>query len=355
METELFYCAAGNARLAQIAIDHGLSYGAQLPAKNVYHKVEFADQNPNNTPPMHEYMQALAHHQPRLATVMDWAREDQFNEVMAWAECASQYVSEAVIIIPKVIGGIARLPEIINGKQVRLGFSVPTSHGSTPVPTWEFGGRPVHLLGGSPKGQIKLTQYLNVASADGNYLNKTSSLNRVTLFNNHNAQLKDFQQYQGRDSNYLTFELSIKNQVANWAGCFAPLRYALMSDLGQIMAIANSYKKELGFVRRVAIQEAIAKNEVLVALYSGQVVGFCKFHKRKDGIHTIYELAVSKHHQGQKIGAGLLAAIPRPRQLKTTLDNQQAIGFYHNHLVFKGIEQGKKRPLVLFGDLLINH
>ncbi len=354
MATELFYCAAGNARLAQIAISHGMSYGAQLPAQNVYFPVQFADQDWKK-PDRARYMQALAQHKPRLATVLDLEHEHQLEQVLAWAEEASQHVSEAVIIIPKVMSIIPRLPHTLNGKQVRLGYSVPTKYGGTSVPTWEFGNRPVHLLGGSPKAQIKLTHYLNVASADGNYIAKLATNFNKAWTLRGDVALSEFQAPTPNDAPYLAFELSVKNLLASWEGCHAQIRYARFDDVQSIMAIAKQYKTELGFVRKVAIEEAITKGEVIIALNSGRVVGFCNFHKRKDGIHTIYELAVDKYSQGQRIGAGLLAAIPRPRQLKTTLDNNQAIGFYHNHLVFKGIEQGKKRPLVLFGDLLINY
>lgn len=166
---ELIYCANGNGRFAQIAIDAGFTYGAQLPG-TVYHPPEFADQDwghPNRA----AYMQALAEHRPRIASVLDWEREEQLLEVLAWAEEAAAFV-ETVIIIPKVFGGIGRLPRTIGGARVRLGYSVPTRYGGTQVPAWEFAGWPIHLLGGSPHAQMRIRQYLDVighvASVDGN-------------------------------------------------------------------------------------------------------------------------------------------------------------------------------------------
>jgi ribosomal protein S18 acetylase RimI-like enzyme len=88
----------------------------------------------------------------------------------------------------------------------------------------------------------------------------------------------------------------------------------------------------------------------LVALINGRVVGFCNYHRRRDGWHTIYELAVSKQWVGQKVGAGLLAAVPRPRQLKTTVDNDRAIAFYRQYLTETSKEKGKRRELVRFAD-----
>ena len=80
-----------------------------------------------------------------------------------------------MIIIPKVVGGIAKLPRTIGGAAIRLGYSVPTAHGGTEVPAWEFGDWPVHLLGGSPQQQMKLACYLNVTSVDGNMAHKMAT------------------------------------------------------------------------------------------------------------------------------------------------------------------------------------
>lgn len=85
---ELIYCAAGNARFAQIAIDAGFLYGAQLPG-TTYHPIWFADQNwkkPDRT----KYMAALAEHRPHMASVLDLERADQLDEVLSWAEEAAQ-------------------------------------------------------------------------------------------------------------------------------------------------------------------------------------------------------------------------------------------------------------------------
>lgn len=163
----LIYCAGHNREYAAIARAWFL-LGARLPDL-LYYPVEFADQKYKD-PHRVEYMAALAEQRPRLATDLDWSTEEQFGEVMAWAEEAAQYVSEAVIIIPKVHGGIARLPRTVSGKQVRLGYSVPTAYGGTEVWVGEFTGWPVHLLGGGTNAQLRLARYLDVWSADGNYI-----------------------------------------------------------------------------------------------------------------------------------------------------------------------------------------
>jgi hypothetical protein len=70
--------------------------------------------------------------------------------------------------VPKVAEVIERLPRVIGGKQVVLGYSVPTAYGATPLPLWEFRGWPVHCLGGNARRQAELCGYLDVISADGN-------------------------------------------------------------------------------------------------------------------------------------------------------------------------------------------
>ena len=169
---DLIYCANGNARFAQIAIDHGFRYGAQLP-NTIHHPPYFADQDWKN-PDRDAYMAALAEHKPTIATVLDFEHRHQLQNVLAWAEEAAAHV-DTVIIIPKAPDTIHLIPTTIAGKQIRLGYSVPTRFGGTQVPIWEFGRRPVHLLGGSPQKQMELAHYLNVKSVDGNMMLKLAT------------------------------------------------------------------------------------------------------------------------------------------------------------------------------------
>ncbi|MFP4345628.1 MAG: DUF6610 family protein [Anaerolineales bacterium] len=176
MTPPLVYCAAGNRRFAQIAVDAGWLYGAQLPGTVYTNEVAplwFADQDWSD-PRREAYMAALAEHRPQQATVLDLERAEQFAEVLGWAEEAAQYV-ERVVIIPKVFGIIPRIPGRVAGVDVVLGYSVPTRYAGTEVPVWEFERRPVHLLGGSPHAQLRLRHYLNVVSADGNYIQEMAT------------------------------------------------------------------------------------------------------------------------------------------------------------------------------------
>lgn len=163
---ELIYCADGNARFAELALDAGWLYGARLPATIYYHPY-MVDQDWRN-PDRAAYMAALKEHRPWLATVLDWERNEQLPEVLDWAREAAEFV-QVVIIIPKVIGAVHKLPRAIGGKPVRLGYSVPTKYAGTSVPIIEFQDWSVHLLGGSPEKQLALAALMNVQSADTNY------------------------------------------------------------------------------------------------------------------------------------------------------------------------------------------
>ena len=190
----LIYCSSRDIEWASIAIDNGWLYGAQLP--NAAHfSPAFVDQDWNN-PVRERYLAALREHRPRWATVLDLERREQLNEVLGWAEDAAALVQESIIIIPKAFGIVDLLPNVIGGRKVVLGYSVRTTFGGTTVPYHEFGRRPVHLLGGSPKAQLNAARFLNVVSADGSWARKiankyaegiTPTFSRVKPHDRHEA------------------------------------------------------------------------------------------------------------------------------------------------------------------------
>lgn len=216
MEAEpvtLIYCADGNRRFAQIAIDAGFRYGAQVP-NTVYFEPYFCDQDWKR-PNRDRYMAALAQHKPHIASVLDWERHEQLPEVLGWAEDAAQHV-EVIMLIPKVQGGVEQLPRSIGGKSVRLGYSVPTSFGGTELWLGEFGGWPVHLLGGSPKNQMRLTHYLDVRSADGNYMGRKARRYVQCFDGKRWIQLSATGDTSKQDAIYRAFEISCRNIMAAW-------------------------------------------------------------------------------------------------------------------------------------------
>lgn len=166
------YCAGKNKTFDAIALESGFELGARLPC-TIYYPILFADQEWEE-PNRNVYMQKLVEHKPKMATVLDLERPDQRDEVLSWAEEAAQFV-ERVLIIPKYSGAVDGLPRRIGNADVILAYSVPTAYGGTEVPPWEFQGWPVHLLGGSPHSQMKLTRYMDVVSIDGNMHTKMAT------------------------------------------------------------------------------------------------------------------------------------------------------------------------------------
>lgn len=362
----LIYCADGNARFAEIAIQHGFDYGAQLP-NTIYHAPQFVDQDWHN-PDYESYMTCLEQRRPALASVLDWERPDQLSEVLKWAETAAKFVTEAVIIIPKVPGGIGQLPRTINRKQVRLGFSTQvkkanSKFGGTAVPLREFDGWPVHILGGSPQKQYELAHKgLKAHSIDGNY--SRGRANKGMFYAPYIGQsVKSFNKYFpllgeaglghiDRDVPYHAFALSCINIRAMWAGAECSIRYARPYDFPEIKRIANQYKNELGFVNTAALSESIERYELHVAMKDGDVIGFVNWHARLDGWKTVKEIAVRKDMRGKHIGHALLCAVPGNIRLKCTVDNP-ANSFYEcEGFKLASVEAGRKRTLNVWERLL---
>lgn len=121
------------------------------------------------------------------------------------------------------------------------------------------------------------------------------------------------------------------------------IEHAGDGDLPAIERIARVFPQELGWVRRVALQDALARGTLLVARWSGAVAGYCEYRARRDGWRTIYSVAVQA--QGQGIGRALVNAVGAPVRLKCPVDSganafYRAIGF---SLI--SVDPGRERAL----------
>lgn len=185
---KLIFCLGGNRVYPALARAAGWHLGARLPITLYpeHYPLAFCDQNwtayqkalkqsPERAKRHRErYFETVAHVRPVMASVLDWERPEQLDEVLAWAETIAPHV-ERVMLIPKVVGGVHLLPQEIGGKSVVLGYSIPTTHGGTKCGFREFDGRRLHLLGGSPRQQLLAARLLAekapsavLLSADGN-------------------------------------------------------------------------------------------------------------------------------------------------------------------------------------------
>ena len=126
------------------------------------------------------HVEAVKKWKPKYCTVRDIMTEEQcqnagipfftFSQIMDYANELQQY-AENVIVIPK-FDCIKDIP-----KNFMLGYSVPTSHGGTPLAFDRFKNRRVHLLGGSPKKQLAYYNAMpqEVVSLDNNYILKIAN------------------------------------------------------------------------------------------------------------------------------------------------------------------------------------
>ena len=128
-------------------------------------------------------------------------------------------------------------------------------------------------------------------------------------------------------------------------------RLGVEEDLKGIKRLTNQLRNELPFVMNVTLREAISRDELYVAEMNNTIIGFLHFYKRKDGWNTVHEIGVLKEFQDLGIGKKLFNMAPKPRRLKTTVDNKKANEFYRRQgMTLFGQEQGKKRLLNIWQD-----
>lgn len=184
---DVIYTLQGADATCCLAVRAGLKYGIQSPRSTICpycsrgdeaHAVTFIDNNYFDY--NHDaHVKMCADHRPKYATVRDVMTPEQcekdkikyysLGEILDFATEIEQYV-ENVIFIPKY-DCLDQIPE-----KYMLGYSVPTSHGGTPLPPEMFKGRRVHLLGGSWKAQLAHMAILgdDVMSVDNNHVHNIS-------------------------------------------------------------------------------------------------------------------------------------------------------------------------------------
>lgn len=156
---------------------------------------------------------------PKYATVRDIMTPEQckdagidyypFEQIMDWAAELAEY-AQNVIVIPKY-DCLDRIPA-----QYMLGYSVPTSHGGTPLPVESFKGRRVHLLGGSWKAQLAHMAVLgdDVVSFDNNYQGHIAQMGGAVLPDGTRKDLPDYGIDTRVNPAYIALAISLGNMGA---------------------------------------------------------------------------------------------------------------------------------------------
>lgn len=171
---DVIYCAGGNKRFAQIAIDEGFKYGTRHDYKPYWQPfmvdINWKAYNWN------DYLSKIAEWQPAMAMVPDYERPEQRGSMAARAMQLVALGVDRVMVCPKFVGAVYDIPE-----WCVIAVSVPSTYAGFLPAISELRGRKVHLLGGSPRSQIDLIRYyrghaVEVVSLDCNMHQKSAQL-----------------------------------------------------------------------------------------------------------------------------------------------------------------------------------
>jgi N-acetylglutamate synthase-like GNAT family acetyltransferase len=138
------------------------------------------------------------------------------------------------------------------------------------------------------------------------------------------------------------------------------IRKAEMSDLPDIKKIADSHKRELGFVMRPVLARSIEHKELFVAVNDEGIIGFVQYHHRLDSQTTLHNIVVKPDYRESGIGQKLIEAL----EIESRSKNQGHIllkcpkglpaNDFYQCLGYKRVaeEQGKSRQLNIWRKTL---
>lgn len=89
------------------------------------------------------------------------------------------------------------------------------------------------------------------------------------------------------------------------------IRAGRSEDIDGIKQLADAHKRELGFLRRPALLEAIQRGELLVAQNGFAIVGFIEYRHRRDHQTTLYNVVVHPDYRRRGIGRQLVLALEK--------------------------------------------
>jgi ribosomal protein S18 acetylase RimI-like enzyme len=125
--------------------------------------------------------------------------------------------------------------------------------------------------------------------------------------------------------------------------------------VNEVKGLADKHRPELGFHAKQTFIESSQKGELFVAKDKGRIIGFVRFHHRKDNLTTLYEIATSIEARGRGVGRMLVDALvadcqrvgSRCIRLSCPVD-LPSNGFYENLGFIRPSRRsmpGKSRPL----------
>jgi GNAT superfamily N-acetyltransferase len=126
--------------------------------------------------------------------------------------------------------------------------------------------------------------------------------------------------------------------------------------IGAVKALADLHRDELGFHTRQAFADALHRGELIVAQDGGNVLGFVRFHRRRDGVATIYEIVTEPGRRRRGVARRLVSAVVEDcrrhgiRMLRLSCPADLEANDFYPHVGFERASPrtapGKVRPLV---------
>lgn len=121
------------------------------------------------------------------------------------------------------------------------------------------------------------------------------------------------------------------------------IRQATLDDVEDIKKVAARHPHELGFLLRPVVIESINKSQLL---YEDVSQGFCRYHKRRDGVTVLYEMCVPAEFRNRGISTAFINCLERPMQLKCPVDLKESNEFFQKRgFTLVETQPGKKRAL----------
>jgi GNAT superfamily N-acetyltransferase len=140
--------------------------------------------------------------------------------------------------------------------------------------------------------------------------------------------------------------------------------FAEPTDIAAIKSMADLHRRELGFVLRPALADAIDRQWVLLARIrnSAEPAGFVHFRHRRDLYTKIYQICVMPLYRKQGVGAELLAVLKssahKAGQVLLTLqcpEDLSANSFYRAMgFIDETVINGRRRRLIIWSLPLCN-
>jgi N-acetylglutamate synthase-like GNAT family acetyltransferase len=94
------------------------------------------------------------------------------------------------------------------------------------------------------------------------------------------------------------------------SGSEIAIRHAAADEIGALKRLFDQHKRELGFVVKAALEHAIIRKELLIAISEGgEIIGAVYYRHRRDGQTTLYAIVVDSAHRLRAVGRALLNAL----------------------------------------------